>query len=411
MSVIPATPVPEKPYFDIVGYSRAGRDHVFGPYCGNGNQDSFGFRSVEKGIIAVTADGCGSRPDSATGSRAAVRIVLNSCEALLAREQIPAPEEFAPLLEVQLLSRIAQAAAPLSVDGDPTSIIDASYLFTLLVAVMTPEWTAVIGCGDGFYSLDGGIEKLPARADNHPEYLAYLLWDPVPEEFQDVHLKVLSQKDTLTVSHLMIGTDGIEPAIKPRGEGADRFQISDLWGRSSFRDAEAVKSVMDGLGEDKDRLDVVQTSSSVTVRQATRRGIFADDTTFIVMTRNSGVSMPALWRDYRMAHQPKPAPSPAPAAGTEPAEEPASKPAAIAADKPPMAPVPKEAPAAPLGGDAKRPAPENRSSWDGFCDWLASVIRLLFGFDNPSEDADTQPKTDHTKSSTTHPRRSSDRRR
>lgn len=286
----------------VIGYSAIGSDHLNGQARGSGNQDCYGRREVQNGVIAVTCDGCSDSPDSATGSRAAVRIILDVCEQLLLREPLPTPEVFAAELQSQLLVRIEASARPITNSPNATNVYYASYLFTMLVGVVTADWTALFGCGDGYYGVNGTIANVPPRKGNEPEYITYLLMDPIPDGFEDLKVKVLKMCDTLDVKSIMVATDGIEPMVK--AELISGFKLSDLWNSAKYRDEEVLQALFKDVNQPPAAELGFQAQSStqgvVFVRYVPGVTIH-DDYSFVVLVRDApGLS--ESWKGYRRRH-------------------------------------------------------------------------------------------------------------
>ena len=303
----PQTP-PLPPLFFTAGVSLIGREHLFGEGRGLGNQDSFGVRHTPLGSVIVSCDGCGSAPDSSTGSRAAVRIVLLVAEQMLMRGERLSPESFATELQEKLLERIERAALPLS-NGKASvrEILRQSYLFTLVIGVVTPEWSAVFGCGDGHYALNGKLEVLKPLDDNYPEYIAYLRFDPPPQEKQIVvsriGLKVLARCDTLELRSMVVASDGFEPALAGAAPYLEGFTPAQLWSdRTLSEDPEALSGLLQRLTREETELVTEKRHNGVLVRQSIRINPFGDDVTVVVLTRNQSCLLPQEWLDFRAKH-------------------------------------------------------------------------------------------------------------
>lgn len=382
---------PSEPLFFTLGQSVIGSEHLEGKYKGNGNQDCRGFREVTKGLIGVSCDGCGSTPDSSTGSRAAVRIILNICQELLGREDIPAPKEFASELQLKLLERVLACALPLSRDEKTLNdILYQSYLFTVQVLVVTPIWTAVMGCGDGYWALNDDPEEVKPREGNQPEYLTYLLMNPIPEGFENIAIKVFRQEDTLKVRHAMVGTDGISPLIKgAQLPDSGKVYLAEFWRKATFfKQPQTVAMVMSELSEDSDRLETKPgfRGESVEVRIVRKRNMFHDDASFVIIRRNDSVSLlPPVWHEYRAARVPTPAieekTKVQSSFGTAPAKDETK-----VALKPAQADVPSTA-----SGGAKMDIPKENELLKNLAALWKRVWDYFTGFTTPPSDPPTPP--------------------
>jgi hypothetical protein len=228
-----------------------------------------------------------------------VRLVLNLAEKLLVRRPtLLTPKVFAECLEASLLNRLRLAALAISADRNIDDVLLQSYLCTVLIAVVTPHWTAVMGCGDGFYAINGEVVEIPPRPGNQPEYLAYKLFSQIPKGFERIGIKVLKAVDTLDVSSVVIATDGIEPIARRRNQG---FSLADVWEKPQFRDPAAVLSELSRLSEDRVESQMDKSVYPPQGRVVTIPGIFADDTTIVYLVRDRDVLLPAEWITYRTA--------------------------------------------------------------------------------------------------------------
>ncbi len=281
--------------FSICSLTETGSYHLSGEHAGKGNQDACGQTLRQYGIVTVVSDGCGSTPDSKTGSSTAVRIVLKVAKKLLASGELPrTPEEFAKMLEVQLLERIKAIAKLMAVDDDPDQILYQSFLFTVHIGVVTPEWSAVIGCGDGFIGVNGTIQELEAGRGNQPDYITYGLFSRGTEEFGRLSLRVLKSVDTLQLDSLLIATDGIAPIAEVQRRG---FTLSDLWKNEKYLEPEVTRETFKGLAND---IQVIEKHPSTGADRARiERGLFGDDATLVVVVRKPGSVLPPSWTEYR----------------------------------------------------------------------------------------------------------------
>jgi hypothetical protein len=289
--------------FILCGGTVTGTEHLKDEYQGNGNQDSFGWREIRDGrgnllgIVAVIADGCGSRPDSATGARAAVRISLNAGEDLIRQDVIPEPPTMVTRLQNELLSRIAKTAAPLARTDDISSIIDASYLFTILILIITPKWTIIAGLADGIIGVNGAVEVLEPRKNNHPEYISYLLLRPIPAAFEGVEFNLYKVIDTTKIQSLALGTDGAKLALNGRSR---RFNLTSVWTDPRYRQENVIGFELAQANRVLPRLSSKEEADgSVTVRLVEDEPLFTDDATVVVIIRNAAVPLPEAWLKAR----------------------------------------------------------------------------------------------------------------
>lgn len=290
--------IQKKPYLMEFFYTRVGRDHLVNPdYWNSGCQDAFGMRDCLHGQVLVVSDGSSSAFESKTGSSAAVRLVLNISQELLALDPLPSPEEFATRLQVELLKRLRAALAPFGgIDGDITPIVEQAYYFTLMIGVVTADWTAIFNCGDGYYALNGKVEKIDSREGNYPDYIGYLLCTPIPRGFETVKIVVKEIIPTDKLRSIFLATDGIAPVINKKPKR--NFSVAEIWeDRTSTQFSIARK--MSEFAEDGVELSVIKTGKRVEIEPRTTKGIFGDDVTFVALVVDQLADFPVAWEEYR----------------------------------------------------------------------------------------------------------------
>lgn len=300
-SLQPKVVVPES-LFQKFYFTRVGRDHLTdSEYWNSGCQDAFAFRDCLYGTVIAVADGSSSAFESKTGSCAAMRIILNVSEALLAENPLPTPEEFAVRLQEELLNRLRASITPLAgIGGDITPIVEQAYYFTLVIAVVTADWTAVFLCGDGYYAINGKMTKVDSRPGNFPDYLGYLLCNPVPQGFENVKLSVREILPTDKLESIFVGTDGIAPVVNKKPNST--FSIEQIW-KDRLIDQNVITEQLTKLCGDRVELSVIQAGQKVEIEPKLTKGRFADDVTFIAMRKNFAGEMPQSWVDYRVQNQ------------------------------------------------------------------------------------------------------------
>lgn len=284
--------------FSVCSASETGSDHLSGQHAGKGNQDACGHAIRKYGIAVVVSDGCGSAPDSKTGSSVAVRIALKVAAQLLSSPKLPAtPSLFAQQLEDELLARIRTLAETISVGDAPDKVLYQSFLFTTQIGVITPLWSAVIGCGDGYVGMNGNIQELLPRMGNQPDYLSYRLFSEEVSGFENLSLKVLREVDTLDLTSLFVATDGVGPVAQARKRG---FTLSDLWTDGKYLNADEAQRTFELLGKDREVVVTDRLSGTQKVRR--EKGLFTDDATLVVVIRKPDSALPASWIEYRQTY-------------------------------------------------------------------------------------------------------------
>lgn len=290
--------------YELLFHSETGADHLSGDLRGNGNQDCFGRRFTPRGVILAVTDGCGSTPDASTGARAAIRLILNICDELLNASEVLAPEQFGRELQTKLLSKIRALAIPLAKsesDEDLAAVLYASYLFTLLVAVITPRWAAIFAAGDGFFMVNGEVRELKPGTHNEPDYIVYRMF---PGEGTPDSVSVVFFGDTEQVKSLLVGTDGLLPVFRrSRMTSHGEFRLSCLWEDPGRWNRQVISEVFSELAAERHELEAAtdgRDGMRMTVRIRDRSAVLTDDCTFVLAVRRDQ-TLPEQWLAMRAA--------------------------------------------------------------------------------------------------------------
>ncbi|HMO16693.1 MAG TPA: protein phosphatase 2C domain-containing protein [Oligoflexia bacterium] len=360
-----------KPFFRDFYFTRVGRDHLTDPsYWNSGCQDAFGKRDCFYGKVIVVADGSSSAFESKTGSCAAVRLVLNIAEEMLEMDPLPKPEEFAAKLQEELLKRLRASLLPFAgPDGDITAMVEQAYYFTLLIGVVTADWSAVMACGDGFYAINGKIEKIDSREGNYPDYLGYLLCNPIPEGFERVKIEVREVIPTDQLKSIFVASDGIGPVVKKRTNR--EFSISEVW-ENSLATSESVAAKLAAFAKDGMELSVIKTGNRAEIEPRLTRGIFGDDVTYVCLVVDPVGEFPEYWAEYRKRHS------------LSLVRSSFKAPVPVYTGTPKKVQAGTSAQLPPIVGDKKAqktlpPINQNKSAWEKFGDF---INRILFGKDD-----------------------------
>lgn len=203
--------------FSLAGGSALGRAHG---RSGRNNQDAFALREDGDRIVAVVADGCSQGRSSEVGARlAATWIAANGPRlARTTGDATSLAEALAGGLRAMLGGALDQLAPR---PGERAAVIGELFLFTLLVAVLTPERALVLGRGDGLYAIDGTVVFLDSGVDNAPDYLAYALLADDDARARDGALRVLASVPLDEIESLVIATDGAAAFEQPAAEAHD----------------------------------------------------------------------------------------------------------------------------------------------------------------------------------------------
>lgn len=128
---------------------------------GLGSQDAIEVRVGEGAWVAVVADGCGSATHSAVGARLGAQLFAE--RALAASQQ----RELQPAaIAAQVVEELGRGWLPQL--GQHRL---QQFLFTTLVAVVTPERVSVWARGDGVVGINSELIRLGPFAGNRPPYL------------------------------------------------------------------------------------------------------------------------------------------------------------------------------------------------------------------------------------------------
>jgi hypothetical protein len=186
--------------FEFAKGSVQGGDHRLpGKNC----QDAVCVLEDERCLVAVVADGCGECPHSEVGAQLGAELAAQTVFALLGSSGRLDWEE----VRVRLLQDLEDILGKFG--RSRSQVVGDYFLYTLLIAVVTPEWSEFVGIGDGYCLVNGVALPLGPFPDNRPPYLAYAL---VSTSLEPGLLKFQTHA-TLSTSELtsfVIGTDGCE---------------------------------------------------------------------------------------------------------------------------------------------------------------------------------------------------------
>ncbi len=179
--------------FCISAGSALGREHA---RLHRNNQDASAIRMSDALGVLVVCDGCSSGAYSEVGARLG---------ATWAADLLLAYEGNAKLTALEMLTKLHLLVG----QSDAREFVGNHLLFTLVAAVITPDWVRIYGRGDGVFSINGALTIRDAGAENAPDYFAYALIDHA----RPVQLELWAEVPTDTVASLAIGTDGAVNAL------------------------------------------------------------------------------------------------------------------------------------------------------------------------------------------------------
>lgn len=162
----------------IIGASVTGTSHLT---ISHGCDDAHGYRLLEHDILLLAvADGAGTAVRSATGAATAVRVALETAAQLLTQQSEPqAHNQWQNILTFILHTThnalallVDESGSTPSTDdvkddpSDSTSSVLRDYATTLLTAIVTKHWVAIVQVGDGAAVIqrpDGSFTSLTPR--------------------------------------------------------------------------------------------------------------------------------------------------------------------------------------------------------------------------------------------------------
>lgn len=277
--------------FQVASASVIGRDHIA---PGKNSQDAFCVDRHDKDVIAVVCDGCGSSAHSEVGAKIGARLIAATVAKRLrlawgtvddpvraGHGQTALAAVDAVLLRVQD-DVLAQLRVLANAMGDSlTAMVQDHFLFTVVGAVVTPEFAFVFGCGDGVAILNGLDLKIGLTDDtNAPPYIGYHL---VGQGRDGLKAKALIHGDEF--QSLVIATDGLDglrsnPEACLPGKDEKVGLVSRLWedGRF-FSNQDALRRF---LALANRSVETADWKAQVMKRE---HGLLKDDTTVVVIRR------------------------------------------------------------------------------------------------------------------------------
>lgn len=170
---------------------------------GRNNQDAAAVAHDGGVAVAVVTDGCSSGASSEVGARLAAAW-LSTWLAEIARAH-ESPAAWASAVELRLVDACRDVARTLARDdASLRAVVGEYFLFTFLAAVVAPSRVAVLGAGDGVYSVDGVAHVLAAGEGNAPDYVGYGILDGAGAP----RVRVLFEASSDSVASLSVCTDG-----------------------------------------------------------------------------------------------------------------------------------------------------------------------------------------------------------
>jgi hypothetical protein len=281
--------------FEVAAGTVPGRTHLSRGdlLVGRNNQDAFAFEAFGDHLVAVVTDGCGSSPHSEVGAKIGAKLTVAAIHRNLRNvprywnEAVPwvNSELFWDLIRMDVAQGVQEFVARMAGSLSPSELIIRDYfLFTTIVAVITPEHTVLRTIGDGFYALNGVQKSLGPFEGNMPPYLAYAL---VNSKFSPELLTFQQQEciATTDVRSLLIGSDGVQDLAQLERScvpGQDQLvgQLSQFWEQDHFfKNSDAIRRRLALFNSSRKRLEAGQLIAE--------QALLPDDTTLVVIRRSA----------------------------------------------------------------------------------------------------------------------------
>ncbi len=279
--------------FQIAAGSVPGRDHLGrgNLLVGRNNQDAHAWSRTDAAVVAVVCDGCGSGKHSEVGAALGARLAVRAlgCCLASARAGEPGPDGDLPppwleRARLRVLAHLHALAAGMG--GSVEEVVADYFLFTVVGAILTPDWCWLFSIGDGVLAVNGEVTELGPFPNNEPPYLAYPLCGPGPAQAPDAdRFRVQHCLPAASVRSILLGTDGVTHLIEAAGRPVPgktervgplrRFWEEDRY----FRNPDALRRQLARINSEYVRLD--RTTGDL-VREP---GLLPDDTTLLVLRR------------------------------------------------------------------------------------------------------------------------------
>ena len=205
--------------FQLAHASLVGADHRKDLHATNG-QDALCVLPLSRspfgaGYIALVADGCGSGSHTEVGAKIGVRLLV---QALVTHMEKLRPRHeggrlnFKDVLErarQDVLARLRILA--LDLGGSLTATVNDYFLFTIVGAIVTEQYSCFFSRGDGLVVVGGEEIWIEPDEGNAPVYLGYALVDSSLHKHRPDALRFDIQRCMATdrLDHFLVGTDGL----------------------------------------------------------------------------------------------------------------------------------------------------------------------------------------------------------
>lgn len=197
-----AQPPTLRDIFAATGGTVIGRDHLD---LTKPNQDALFIVHEPQCIVAVVADGCSSSAHPEVGARLFARMAARR----LAQRSRDGGPPFWNASRQDLVHWMAEIVGMLGGDGPKRGRdVHDLFNFTLVAAVITPQFTEIAAIGDGYASINGERLAIARNEDQEPGYLSYALSGDADLQ-ESARWQVLATRITAEVDTVIVGSDGL----------------------------------------------------------------------------------------------------------------------------------------------------------------------------------------------------------
>ena len=279
--------------FELATGSIVGRAHVGtgGLLKGKNNQDAYLIHQEDSFVLALVLDGCGSGKHSEIGSQVGAKLLESSFLQKIQRQGLPCNDETMEILlrsvEQEVIATLHVLARTLAGVGSFSSIVNDYMSFTILGTLITDEYYAVFGLGDGVFAINGAVLEIGPFPKNAPPLLAYRLLDMTNAAYT---LTLHDSGSTESIESILIASDGaIEFETKStRMLPGQNEQIGSL---RQFVENDFLFKNPDAM---RRRLTLVNSERFMKRDEVTslEPGLLTDDTTIVAIRRRKEVTVP-----------------------------------------------------------------------------------------------------------------------
>ena len=266
--------------FELAAGTIRGREHAL---SNKNNQDAYHLIAEPDLLVAVVCDGCGdptskfSEMGAILGSQLIAETITRTAKLGYFSNQ-SFWDHFVryPVLE-QLKALVYQMGSI------PKEVINQNFLFTTVVALVTPEVAVFATIGDGVIIINGE-EEVFGYPNNAPPYLGYGLMETNLHQGL-FHFQIRKVIPTENLESFLIGSDGVGDLIKSHSKKLPGKQ-EEVGGISQFWIEDRYFANPDGI---KQRLTLINQSAQKINWEERRvekeNGYLKDDTTLVVGRR------------------------------------------------------------------------------------------------------------------------------